>query len=109
MYIQPKRRIPKSAGPPVDITTIGQANNGNIEIINIDTPVQQQDRMAVDEVLINGRRYRIPERVVVLDFWNKVQRRQMSHPKSVMHLCSVVIYVINCTVSGKPRRHCYRR
>lgn len=31
--------------------------------------------MAVDEVLINGRRYRVPERIVVLDFWNKVSAK----------------------------------
>lgn len=31
--------------------------------------------MTVDEVLINGRRYRVPERIVVLDFWNKVSMK----------------------------------
>jgi hypothetical protein len=28
--------------------------------------------MPVDEVLINARRYRIPERVIILDFWGKI-------------------------------------
>jgi len=31
--------------------------------------------VTVDEVLINGRRYRVPERIVVLDFWNKVSTK----------------------------------
>ena len=30
--------------------------------------------MPADEVLINGRRYRVPERVIVLDFWNKLNK-----------------------------------
>ena len=30
--------------------------------------------MAVDEVLINGRRFRVPERVITMDFWNKAGR-----------------------------------
>lgn len=28
--------------------------------------------MAVDEVHINGRRYRVPERIILLDFWDKI-------------------------------------
>ena len=28
----------------------------------------------MDEVLINGRRYRVPEKVIVLDFWNKLNK-----------------------------------
>jgi hypothetical protein len=30
--------------------------------------------VAVDEVLINGRRYRVPEKIIVLDFWNKLNK-----------------------------------
>lgn len=36
--------------------------------------VENVDKVFVDEVLINGRRYRVPERVVILDFWNKLNR-----------------------------------
>ncbi len=28
----------------------------------------------MDEVLINGRRYRVPEKVIILDFWNKLNK-----------------------------------
>ena len=28
----------------------------------------------MDEVLINGRRYRVPEKIIVLDFWNKLNK-----------------------------------
>jgi hypothetical protein len=49
-----------------------QCNNGNIEISYPEAASQPVKKEAVDEVLINGRRYRIPERVILLDFWNKV-------------------------------------
>lgn len=55
----------------MDVTTCGQRNNGLIEVVNTESPTQQ-DRISVDEMHINGRRYRVPERVIVLDFWNKV-------------------------------------
>ncbi len=32
------------------------------------------EKVPVDEVLINGRRYRVPERVIVLGFWSKVRQ-----------------------------------
>lgn len=81
LVLQPKRRIPKTAAPPIDVVGPGETNNGNIEIINMDTPIEQEERMLVDEVLINGRRYRVPERVVVLDFWNKVQQRHVGRSR----------------------------
>jgi len=47
-------------------------NNGNIEVIPADKSEDKTKKMNVDEVHINGRRYRIPERVIVLDFWDKL-------------------------------------
>lgn len=77
--LQPiKRRIPKSNPYPViEIDRPGQSNNGNVEIIPSGNAVsiQQVSRMATDEVLINGRRYRVPERTIVLDFWGKLNKR----------------------------------
>ena len=71
LFPQPQRRIPKANSAWVDITTCGQRNNGVVDVVNTvsSTP---QDRISVDEMHINGRRYRVPERVIVLDFWNKV-------------------------------------
>lgn len=71
-----KRRIPKQNAPPIEITHPRQFNNGNIEVIHPEiapTP-QTSTRLTVDEVLINGRRYRVPERIVVFDFWNKMNK-----------------------------------
>ena len=53
-----------------------QYNNGNIEVIHPELPTAAPNpRIAVDEVLINGRRYRIPEKIIVLDFWSKLNKR----------------------------------
>lgn len=41
--------------------------------------------MTVDEVFINGRRYRVPERVIVLDFWDKVSKVPNKAARSVKH------------------------
>ena len=71
--IQPKRRIPKSSEPPVDISSTGHRNNGNIEIINTPATLKGDEKMSVDEIVINGRRYRVPERVIILDFWGKLR------------------------------------
>ena len=37
------------------------------------------EKLVLDEVLINGRRYRVPERVIMLDFWSKMSKER--HPE----------------------------
>ncbi|KAF9228614.1 hypothetical protein BS17DRAFT_772249 [Gyrodon lividus] len=76
--MQPKRRIPKQNVAPIDIIKPKQWNNGNIEIIHPQTAAMA-DKLVLDEVLINGRRYRVPERVIMLDFWSKISKDQ--HPE----------------------------
>ncbi|KAJ7168064.1 hypothetical protein C8R43DRAFT_982969 [Mycena crocata] len=74
----PKLRIPKQAAS-IEITKPQQFNNGIIEIIHPQTAsTSHVKKPTVDEVLINGRRYRVPERIVVLDFWNKVGTKATS-------------------------------
>lgn len=43
--------------------------------------------MTVDEVLINGRRYRVPEKAIMLDFWNKVGRGNSQYDEYVILGC----------------------
>ncbi|KAF9472207.1 hypothetical protein BDN70DRAFT_887247 [Pholiota conissans] len=70
-----KRRVPKQHATPIEITKPRQYNNGNIEIIHPEYSSTIPNRsMPADEVLINGRRYRVPERVIVFDFWNKLNK-----------------------------------
>lgn len=87
VYQPIRRRIPKSNPyPTIDIDRPGQFNNGNIDIIPSEsaTPVQQPNRMATDEVLINGRRYRVPERTIILDFWSKLNKSNGPQHQSVL-------------------------
>ena len=81
----PKRRIPKYNATPVVITKSKQFNNGNIEITHAQAAHATENNIAVDEILINGRRYRVPERVVILDFWDKVGKAQHSSIRCVVH------------------------
>ncbi|KAI0798104.1 hypothetical protein C8Q75DRAFT_740632 [Abortiporus biennis] len=72
----PKRRIPRHNPTVIDITKPGQFNNGNIDIIQPEAFVTATPpKVAVEEVLINGRRYRVPERIVTMDFWNKTRKK----------------------------------
>lgn len=66
-----KHRVPRQNHTVIDVVRPGQENNGNVEILDVETS-STQDKVAVDEVFINGKRYRIPERIIKLDFWDKV-------------------------------------
>ena len=78
---------------PVDISKPRQWNNGNIEILQADTvpaPAIIPERLSVDEVLINGRRYRVPERIITLDFWDKIAKNRRGDSASDMSvMCSL--------------------
>ncbi|KAI0710388.1 hypothetical protein C8T65DRAFT_708234 [Cerioporus squamosus] len=85
--LQPKRRIPRANATPIDITKPRQWNNGNIEVVQADTappPARIPDKLNVDEVLINGRRYRVPERIITLDFWDKIAKNRRGESASEM-------------------------
>ncbi|THH15887.1 hypothetical protein EW146_g4662 [Bondarzewia mesenterica] len=73
---RPKHRIPKQNAPPIEITKPDQINNGNIEVTNPQPTSVDESKVAVDEVFINGRRYRVPERIIQLDFWNKLNKER---------------------------------
>ena len=64
--------MPKNGLPAVEVKRTGVLNGGNIEIIPSDD-VHTRNTVPVDEVLINGRVYRVPERVIILDFWNRLE------------------------------------
>ncbi|KAI0075473.1 hypothetical protein K474DRAFT_1391773 [Panus rudis PR-1116 ss-1] len=77
---KPKRRVPRQNVAPIEITKPGQWNNGNIEVIQPqDSPILRTD-IKVDEVLINGRRYRVPERIITMDFWDRAKGRERPEP-----------------------------
>lgn len=86
-----KRRIPKSNAPPIEVTKVGQPNNGNIEVILPETASAPPPKLAIDEVLINGRRYRVPERVITMDFWNKTGK---PYPQQHRYILSLQYYYL---------------
>lgn len=51
-------------------------------------------RIPADEVLINGRRYRVPEKVILLDFWNKLRKDVGQKDKCVYHFYHVKSFSI---------------
>lgn len=59
-----------------------QWNNGNIEVIH-PQPAAMTEKLVLDEVLINGRRYRVPERIIMLDFWSKIGKDQHKNHECV--------------------------
>lgn len=76
---RPKKRVPKNNVAPIEITKHGQYNNGNIEVIQPENPAPPPPKMNVEEVLINGRRFRVPERIITMDFWNKAAKNRSHH------------------------------
>jgi hypothetical protein len=64
---QPKKRTLRRPDDVI-ISEPGHRNNGNIEIIDEDT----RQRLAAESVYINGKRYRVPEKVIQVDFWTKI-------------------------------------
>lgn len=53
----------------IHVTQCGQPNNGLVEII--DTEAEKR-RLAYENMFINGKRYKVPERIIRLDFWTKL-------------------------------------
>jgi hypothetical protein len=95
-----KRRIPKQNAPPIDISKPKQWNNGYIDVIQPEpSTAESKARVQADEVLINGRRYRVPEKIIILDFWNKVSKVDLSENKYCEFLvmkCTLLTFVQGC-------------
>jgi hypothetical protein len=92
-----KHRIPRQNPAVIDVVRPGQVNNGNIEILDTETS-STLDKVAVDEVFINGKRYRVPERVIKLDFWDKVHTPH----------CPTQRFVKACSLPWQLTRRCNR-
>ena len=53
----------------VDIDKEGSFNNGNITVVP-DEPVRPP--MQFEDLIINRKKFRIPETIIKLDFWSKL-------------------------------------
>ncbi|KAN0128524.1 hypothetical protein V8E53_013731 [Lactarius tabidus] len=85
-----KHRIPRQNPMVIDVARPGEANNGNIEILDIEASLTH-DKFTVDEVFINGKRYRVPERIIKLDFWDKVHTLHCPTTQRPKHNADVLL------------------
>ena len=81
-----KHRIPRQNPVVIDVARPGEDNNGNIEIFDLGAS-STHDKFTVDEVFINGKRYRVPERIIKLDFWDRVHTLHCPTQRCVL-ICS---------------------
>ncbi|EJT96841.1 hypothetical protein DACRYDRAFT_119885 [Dacryopinax primogenitus] len=69
----PMKRIPAKGVKTVDVNQRNKPNNGIIDVI---FPEEDLSSMKVENVVINGKRYRIPEKTIILDFWDALQGKR---------------------------------
>lgn len=53
----------------VDIDHRGMRNNGNITVI---ADPEARELMDYEDMIINKKKYRVPEKIIRLDFWDKL-------------------------------------
>ncbi|WVN86296.1 uncharacterized protein L203_101459 [Cryptococcus depauperatus CBS 7841] len=72
-HVMPRRRTLAENLTIMDVDSRGQWNNGNIVI----APVSEgsaESEVDFDDMIINRKRYRVPEKVIRLDFWDKLRK-----------------------------------
>lgn len=74
--VMPPRRTVKSGLETVEVDKSGAHNNGNIVVVEEDPGPD----VPTEDMVINNRRYRVPEKIIHLDFWNKVNLRRAEAP-----------------------------
>ncbi len=67
-FFQPKRRTLRQGVEEITVRRPGYRNNGNIEIIGD----EERKPVHFESVFINSKRYKVPEKVIHLDFWAKI-------------------------------------
>lgn len=67
-HVLGRRRTTRNQLETVDVDGPGQRNNGNILVL----PEEERERLVYEDMIINKRKYRVPERVIRLDFWEKL-------------------------------------
>ncbi len=73
--VMPRRRTVRLGLESVDVERPGAHNNGNISIV--EAP-EAEAEIPTDDMVINNKKYRVPERIVQLDFWNKLRTRRVT-------------------------------
>ncbi|KAG8834217.1 hypothetical protein FRC17_009363 [Serendipita sp. 399] len=77
-----KPRIPRHSSEPVEIKRPGHHNSGLLNIVSNDPsppppPLRKRKHGVkmgrIEDMWVGAKRYRVPEAVVVLDFWRKIR------------------------------------
>lgn len=66
---QARRRTVRNNLETVDVGRRGTPNNGNITVVPDENAKQIFD---FEDMIINKRKYRVPEKIIRLDFWDKL-------------------------------------
>lgn len=68
--VMPRRRTVRNGLETVDVESAGAHNNGNVSVV--EAPEVEPD-IPTDDMVINNKKYRVPERIIQLDFFNKLR------------------------------------
>jgi len=67
--MQTRRRTLRNKLETVDVESQGQPNNGNIWVV---PDGEARPIIEFEDLIINKRKYRVPEKIIRLDFWEKL-------------------------------------
>ncbi|WVQ80178.1 hypothetical protein IAT38_002283 [Cryptococcus sp. DSM 104549] len=73
-HVMPKRRTVQDEGKIIDVTAPGKRNNGVIEIPSDSESESESSEIEYEDMVINRKTYRVPEKVIKLDFWEKLRK-----------------------------------
>lgn len=73
--IKPRRRNLQENLQTIEVVGRGQSNNRNIEIAN-DSDGSETSEMEFEDTIINRKKFRVPEKVIRLDFWEKLKKER---------------------------------
>lgn len=73
-HVLPRRRTVRHGLETVDVEKPGEYNNGNITVV--ESEEKPKSAIPHEDMVINNRRYRVPEKVIQLDFWNRLEARR---------------------------------
>ncbi|OWZ62399.1 nuclear protein [Cryptococcus neoformans Tu401-1] len=74
-HVMPRRRTLQDNIQTIEVVGKGQFNNGNVEIVN-DSGSSGTSEMEFEDTIINRRKFRVPEKIIRLDFWEKLKKER---------------------------------
>ncbi|WWC63404.1 uncharacterized protein I303_106004 [Kwoniella dejecticola CBS 10117] len=77
--VLPRRRTIRNDIETVDVDSRNQPNNGNIVVIPEPEP-PKGPALDYEDMVINRKKFRVPEKIIKLDFWEKCKTRAISRP-----------------------------